>query len=400
MKPGAEARTPFEIFGAFLKLGLTSFGGPIAHLGYFRTEFVSRRRWIDEAGYADLVALCQFLPGPASSQVGFALGLRRGGGLAGGIAAWLGFTLPSALLLFGFALAAARFTGPIAEGLVEGLKLAAVAVVAQAVYGMGRTLTPDRSRLGIALIAMAVTLLLAGAPGQILAILLGALAGLALCRRDAPFEPDRPGYRVSRRRGVAALLLFLALLLLAPLLLAATKDPAIALFDAFYRAGALVFGGGHVVLPLLEAAVVDPGWVGDDAFLAGYGVAQAIPGPLFAFAAYLGAIVDFAPNGATGAVIALVAIFLPGLLLLYGALPFWDALRRQPMAQAAMRGTNAAVVGILGAALYSPLGTGALVTLPHFLLALAGLLLLVFARAPSWLVVLLLAAAGIVLSVA
>lgn len=400
MQPGAEARTPFEIFGAFLKLGLTSFGGPIAHLGYFRTEFVSRRRWIDEAGYADLVALCQFLPGPASSQVGFALGLQRGGGLAGGIAAWLGFTLPSALILFGFALAAARFAGPIAGGLVEGLKLAAVAVVAQAVYGMGRTLTPDRRRLGIALVAMAVALLLDGAPGQILAILLGALAGLALCRRDAPFVPDRPGYRISRRRGAAALLLFLALLLLAPLLLAATKDPAIALFDAFYRAGALVFGGGHVVLPLLEAAVVDPGWVGGDAFLAGYGMAQAIPGPLFAFAAYLGAVMDSAPNGAAGAAIALIAIFLPGLLLLYGALPFWDALRGQPMAQAAMRGANAAVVGILAAALYSPLGTGALATLPHFLLALAGLLLLVFARAPSWLVVLLLATAGIVLSVA
>ncbi len=399
MQPGVEARTPFEIFGAFLKLGLTSFGGPIAHLGYFRTEFVSRRRWIDEAGYADLVVLCQFLPGPASSQVGFALGLQRGG-LAGGIAAWLGFTLPSALILFGFALAAARFAGPIAEGIVEGLKLAAVAVVAQAVYGMGRTLTPDRRRLGIALVAMAVALLLGGAPGQILAILLGALAGLALCRRDAPFVPDRPGYRISRRRGAAALLLFLALLLLAPLLLAATKDPAIALFDAFYRAGALVFGGGHVVLPLLEAAVVDPGWVGGDAFLAGYGMAQAIPGPLFAFAAYLGAVMDSAPNGAAGAAIALIAIFLPGLLLLYGALPFWDALRGQPMAQAAMRGANAAVVGILAAALYSPLGTGALATLPHFLLALAGLLLLVFARAPSWLVVLLLATAGIVLSVA
>ncbi|MGE3227797.1 MAG: chromate efflux transporter, partial [Parvibaculaceae bacterium] len=273
MKLGAEARTSFEIFCAFLRLGLTSFGGPIAHLGYFRTEFVLRRRWIDEAGYADLVALCQFLPGPASSQVGFALGLRRGG-LAGSIAAWLGFTLPSALMLFGVALAAARFTGPIAGGLVEGLKLAAVAVVAQAVYGMGRVLTPDRSRLGIALVAMAVALLLAGAPGQILAILLGALAGLALCRRDAPFEPDRPGYPISRRRGVIALFLFLALLLLAPLLVVATKDPAVTLFDAFYRAGALVFGGGHVVLPLLEAAVVDPGWVGGDAFLAGYGVAQ------------------------------------------------------------------------------------------------------------------------------
>jgi len=398
MKHAAEARRSFEIFGAFLKLGLTSFGGPIAHLGYFRTEFVSRRRWIDEAGYADLVALCQFLPGPASSQVGFALGLLRGGGLAGGIAAWLGFTLPSALILFGFALAAAHFTGPIAEGLIEGLKLAAVAVVAQAVYGMGRALTPDLTRLGIALAAMAVVLLLEGAPGQILAILLGAFAGLLLCRRDAPLEADHPRFRISRRWGVAALLLFFALLLLAPLLLAATENPAIALFDAFYRAGALVFGGGHVVLPLLKAEVVDPGWASSDAFLAGYGMAQAIPGPLFAFAAYLGAILNAAPNGASGATIALIAIFLPGLLLLYGALPFWDGLRRQPLAQAAMRGTNAAVVGLLGAALYSPLGTDALVTLPHFLFALLSLLLLVFARAPSWLVVLLMATAGVMLS--
>lgn len=385
-----------EVFAAFLKLGLTSFGGPIAHLGYFRNEFVDRRKWLDESAYADLVALCQFLPGPASSQVGFSLGILRGDGLLGGLAAWFAFTMPSALILFGFAMGAAAFTGPVAESFLHGLKLVAVAVVAQAVWGMSRTLTPDRVRAGIALAAVAIVVLLAGSFGQIAAIALGACAGLWLCHGEGPPVSGHLNFPVTRSSGVIALILFAALLLIPSVAATAVDLRGLALFDAFYRSGALVFGGGHVVLPLLQAQVVAPGWISRESFLAGYGLAQAVPGPLFTFAAYLGAAMDPAPNGVAGAAIALVALLLPGMLLVYGTLPYWDALRTRPAAQAAMRGTNAAVVGILGAALYNPVWTSAILTPRDFALALAGFLLLTVWKLPPWIVVVLLAGAGLV----
>jgi chromate transporter len=377
--------TPAEIFAVFLRLGLTSFGGPVAHLGYFRNELVQRRRWIDEAGYADLLALCQFLPGPASSQVGFSLGLLRGGWL-GALAAFAAFTLPSALLLILFALGAASLAGPVGDGVIHGLKLAAVAIVAQAVCGMARSLAPDRERAFIALVAAAIAVFAAGSLGQTGAILWGGLAGLWLCRAAPAAVSGHLRFRVSKTAGAACLVLFLALFFLLPL--AAAASQALALADAFYRAGSLVFGGGHVVLPLLEAGVVTPGWVDGNAFLAGYGAAQAVPGPLFSFAAYLGFVAGPAPNGLAGAGIALAALFLPGFLLLVGVLPFWDAIRTRPVAQAAMRGANAAVVGILGAALYSPVWTGAMFSPVDFVLALAGFLALTVWKAPPWAVVL------------
>jgi chromate transporter len=387
-----------EVFTAFLKLGLTSFGGPIAHLGYFRDELVERRKWLDETAYADLVALCQFLPGPASSQVGFSLGILRGNGLLGGLAAWFAFTMPSALILFAFAMGAAAFTGPVAEGFLHGLKLVAVAVVAQAIWGMSRTLAPDRARAGIALAAVAIVVLFAGSFGQIAAIALGACAGLWLCRGEVAPASGHLHFPVTRRAGIIALVLFALLLLIPPVVATATGDQGLALFDAFYRSGALVFGGGHVVLPLLQAQVVAPGWVTNEAFLAGYGLAQAVPGPLFTFAAYLGAVMGPAPNGVAGAAIALVALLLPGMLLVYGMLPFWDAMRTRLAAQAAMRGTNAAVVGILGAALYNPVWTSAVLTPRDFALALAGFLLLTVWKLPPWIVVVLLAGAGVLSS--
>ncbi|QDZ09615.1 chromate efflux transporter [Devosia ginsengisoli] len=382
-----------EVFLAFLKLGLTSFGGPIAHLGYFRDEIVVRRRWLGEAEYADLVALCQFLPGPASSQVGFALGLYRAGPL-GALAAWAAFTLPSAALLVIFALGAGLLDGPVAQGVLHGLKLVAVAVVAQAVWGMARSLTPDRQRATIAVAAVAVTILLAGSLGQVSAIVLGGLAGLVFCQDGAALAAPVTRFPVSRAAGVACLVLFAVLLVGLPVLAAAVNAHGLDLFDAFYRAGALVFGGGHVVLPLLDAGTVVSGWVSKDAFLAGYGAAQAVPGPLFTFAAYLGAAGGPAPNGVLGAAIALVAIFLPGILLLVGALPFWDGLRALPLAQAGMRGANAAVVGILGAALYDPVWISAVLDPLDFALALTGFVALVAWKAPPWTVVLLLALAG------
>ncbi|MFD9899341.1 chromate efflux transporter [Mesorhizobium sp. NPDC059025] len=388
-----------EVFRAFLHLGLTSFGGPIAHLGYFRDAFVVRRKWIDEAGYADLVALCQFLPGPASSQVGFSLGVLRGGGLAGGLAAWIGFTLPSAALLIAFAYGAAALDNPVGEGILHGLKLVAVAVVAQALWGMARTLTPDRQRIAIALAALIFASIVGGWLGQVGAIAAGAVAGLFLCRGEASPASAHPVFPVSRRAGIVALVLFAVLLVAPPVLLAWTGSHVLAFFDAFYRSGALVFGGGHVVLPLLENAVAAPGWVPLQDFLAGYGAAQAVPGPLFTFAAYLGAVSGVVPNGLLGASLALIAIFLPGLLLVYGALPFWDHLRALPRAQAAMRGTNAAVVGILAAAFYDPVLTSAIVQPTDAVFGLGGFLLLVFARMPPWMVVILLAAAGAAMQV-
>jgi chromate transporter len=379
-----------EVFLVFLKLGLTSFGGPIAHLGYYREELVVRRRWLDEASYVDLVALCQFLPGPASSQVGFSLGLLRGKGVLGGVAAWLGFTLPSALILLAFALGAGAFTGPAAQGFLHGLKLVAVAVVAQAVWGMTRTLTPDRTRAMIALAALSFVVLVGGAMGQIGAIGVGAIAGLFFCRAEAQSPTGRLRFPVSRGSGAVALALFAALFAV-PLVV---HGQAVALFEAFYRSGALVFGGGHVVLPLLQAQVVSPHWVTDQTFLAGYGLTQAMPGPIFAFAAYLGAAMSPAPNGPLGSAIALIAIFLPGLLLVYGMLPFWDKLRGRRDMRAAMRGANAAVVGILALALYDPIWTSAVFDRRDFALAVGGFLLLTLWRAPSWVVVALLASAG------
>jgi chromate transporter len=394
----ASRGTVGEVFLAFLKLGLTSFGGPIAHLGYFRDELVVRRKWLDERAYADLVALCQFLPGPASSQVGFALGVFRGNGLLGGLAAWFAFTMPSAIILFAFALGAAAFTGPVAEGFLHGLKLVAVAVIAQAIWGMARTLTPDRTRAGVALAAVVIVVFFTGSFGQVAAIGLGACAGLWLCRGDAAPISGHLSFPVSRHAGGIALALFATLLLLPPIAASVTGSQGLALFDAFYRSGAFVFGGGHVVLPLLQAQVVAPGWVTNEAFLTGYGVAQAVPGPLFTFAAYLGAAMAPSPNGAAGAAIALVALLLPGMLLVYGMLPFWDALRSRPAAQAAMRGANAAVVGILGAALYSPVWTSAVLTPRDFAIALTGFLLLTVWKTPPWIVVVLLATAGMVLN--
>ncbi len=378
-----------EIFFAFLKLGCTCFGGPIAHLGYFREELILRRRWMNEAAYADLVALCQFLPGPASSQVAFALGLIRGNGLWGGLTASLAFTTPSALVLFCLALGTAHSHGPLITALLHGLKLVAVSVVAQAVWGMAKNFTPDRQRAAIALLAVAITTLFGGGTGQLAAIALGACLGFFLCTGAEARPSSDLNCAVSRRDGQRAIAICFALLLLLPLL-SLFDWQALRLFAAFYRSGALVFGGGHVVLPLLQTEVVAPGWVSSDTFLTGYGLAQAMPGPLFTLATYLGAVAIPSPHGFTGAVIATVAIFLPGLLLVYGMLPFWTKLRAYPNAQAAMNGTNAAVVGLLGAALYDPVWIGAVATPYDFLLALTGFLLCVVWRQPPLMVVILL----------
>lgn len=379
-----------EILGAFFKLGLTSFGGPIAHLGYFREEFVARRRWLDDAAYADLVALCQFLPGPASSQVGFALGLMRGGWL-GALAAFVGFTLPSALLLLAFAQAMPHLSGALAGGAIAGLKIVAVAIVAQAVLGMARSLCPDKSTASIAVGAVIWLAFVPGIPGMLGAILLGAMAGAALIT-PTPGTGGALPMPVTPRQGIAALVAGVGFIALLPLL--ADLSPMLTMLDAYARAGALVFGGGHVVLPMLEAETVARGWVMADAFLAGYGAAQAVPGPLFTFATYLGAVQGQAPNGAVGALLASVAIFAPGFLILIAALPFWARLRGQGTAQALMRGANAAVVGVLGAALYDPVFTAAIGDLRDLALALACLVLLIVWRCPPWLVVLGGAAAG------
>jgi len=375
-----------EILAVFLKLGWTSFGGPIAHIGYYRQELVVRRRWLDEAGYADLVALCQFLPGPGSSQIGFALGLLRGG-LVGALIAWTAFTMPSAMLLVAFAYSAEAFAGPLGQALIHGLKLVAVAVVAQAVWGMARTLCPDRRRAAIALGAVLLLVFVPSAWSQVAVIAGGALAGLALCRGAVTPAVGRLRFGVGRVWALAALALFGVLLFGLPLAVAVSRDPGLTLFEVFYRTGALVFGGGHVVLPLLEARLVAPGWLGADAFLAGYGAAQAIPGPLFTFSAYLGAVVEIGTSPLAGALICLIAIFLPGMLLLLGALPFWDGLRCRPSAQAAMAGANAAVVGLLGAALYDPVWTSAVLAPSDFALALAAFLLLTVWNVAPWLVV-------------
>jgi len=386
----------WEVFRVFLKLGLTSFGGPIAHLGYFRNELIARRKWLDDDEYADLVALSQFLPGPASSQVGFGIGLHRAGPF-GAIAAFLAFTLPSAILLVAFAYGASLFEGVIGGGIITGLKIVAVAIVAQAVWGMARTLAPDRQRAAMAVTAAITTIVLASSLGQVAAIAIGAIAGLIFCRTGPSAAASTLRFPVSRTAGWICLSLFVLLLIGLPVLANITGSGALNLFAAFYRAGALVFGGGHVVLPLLQAGVVEPGWVTPDQFLTGYGAAQAVPGPLFTFAAYLGTLSTTGPGGVAGAGIAIVGIFLPGFLLLTAVLPFWNTFRTRPWAQALMRGANAAVVGILAAALYNPVFTTAITGPAQFCLGLLCFALLIAGKAPPWAVVIVGAAGGIVI---
>jgi chromate transporter len=401
-----EARTPveaaqpghwLEVLGVFTRLGLTSFGGPVAHLGYFREEFVVRRKWLDDRAYADLVALCQFLPGPASSQVGIAVGLSRAG-YAGALAAWTGFTLPSAVALVLFAYGVSVLGDVSGVGWIHGLKVAAVAVVAQAVLGMMRTLAPDRERATLAVAAAAIVLAAPSAWSQIGAIVLGGIAGLWLLRGPPPDDHAALPLNVSRVAGSCFLALFFVLLAGLPLLASIVPSQALAVFEAFYRAGSLVFGGGHVVLPLLQASVVPPGWVGNDSFLAGYGAAQAVPGPLFTFAAYLGAAMGPTPNGVAGAALCLAAVFLPSFLLVPGALPLWEELRRKAAAQAALRGVNAAVVGLLLAALYDPVWTAGITSSKDFMLGIAAFLLLFMWHTPPWLVVVLSAVGGALLA--
>ena len=377
---------PGPIFAAFLRLGLTAFGGPIAHLEYFRREFVERRGWISAQAYGDLVALCQFLPGPASSQVGMGLGLMRGG-LPGAFAAWLGFTLPSALAMAAFALLLTHVGGLTHGGWLHGLKLVAVAVVAQALWGMGRSLCPDRTRASLAVAAAVLATVVPGVAGQLAVIALGAVVGRWLIR--APLEAAHATPHLTlRRRGAWVLLgTFGVLLVGLPVLAAQAQQPVLSLLAGFYRAGALVFGGGHVVLPLLQAQVV-PGGMDNATFLAGYGAAQAVPGPLFTFAAFLGAASAQGPGGWVGATVALLAIFLPGFLLVAGTLPLWNALRGRPALRSALMGINAAVVGLLLAAFYDPVWTAAIHTPRDFALALAALLLLQIWKVPPWAVVL------------
>jgi chromate transporter len=365
-----------EVFLVFLRLGLTSFGGPVAHIGYFRAEFVTRRRWLEEDAYAGIVGFCQFLPGPASSQVAMVLGRERAG-WGGLLAAWLGFTLPSALAMILFALFLHALGGAANAPWVHGLKLAAVAVVAQALWSMSRSLTPDMPRVALAALAAAMALLLPTEVGQVAAIALGGLLGwLVLKPRPMTALPV-----AAARHAWLFLALFAVLLVMLPVL--APRSHGLALFGAFYRAGALVFGGGHVVLPLLQHAVVSPGWIGNAPFLAGYGAAQAMPGPLFSFAAYLGAVL----GGWGGALLCLTAIYLPSLLLVAGGWPLWQAVAHHPALQAALAGINAAVVGLLAAALWSPVITAAIFSVADVLIALAALLLLLVPKAPSWAVV-------------
>lgn len=388
----AAQRSAWDVLLAFAKLGLTSFGGPIAHIGYFRQEFVGRRQWMTEASFADLVALCQFLPGPTSSQVGFAIGLREAG-LAGGLAAFVGFTTPSALLMFAAASGLFALTGGAGMAIVHGLMLVAVSVVAHAVYGMARSLCTSAFTALLAVVATAAILLSGASWMQPVVILAGGAIG-ALAGARPPGASHLIASQSERRRGLIACVIFIALLIGLPLLAAQTGGPAERLAESFYRSGALVFGGGHVVLPLLEAETVGRHWVTQSTFLSGYAAAQALPGPLFAFAAFLGAssIPDIPPI--IGAVIALSAIFLPGLLLVSGALAFWVDLKRWRWAAGFVRGANAAVVGVLAAALYRPVMTSAILGPLDAMIAIAGFIALQVFRAPSWLVVIAVAAAG------
>jgi chromate transporter len=393
----AHRGTIAEVFAVFLRLGLTSFGGPVAHLGYFHEEFVVRRKWLDEKTYVDLVALSQFLPGPASSKVGIAIGLSRAG-YAGSLAAWTGFTGPSAIALVLFGYGVTSLGTALGSGWLHGLKVAAVAVVANAVLTMMRSLAPDRERATLAVAAALMVSALPTSFGQIGAILVGAVVGVLLFRgAPAADHPDLP-HPVNRTVAIAAIVVFFAILIGLPLVTAAAPNHALALFDVFYRSSSLVFGGGHVVLPLLQASVVPPGWVSNDAFLAGYGAAQAVPGPLFTFSAFLGTVMHPGPNGWLGAILCLVAMFLPAFLLVIGPLPFWNELRHRTWAQAALRGVNAAVVGLLLAALYRPVWTSGITNANDFALGVVAFLLLFMWKTPPWLVVVFCAFGGAALA--
>jgi chromate transporter len=387
--PTMPGRAWSEVFPIFLYLGLTSFGGPVAHLGYFRREFVDKRRWLHETSYADIVGLCQFLPGPASSQVGMSLGLMRAG-LSGAFAAWLGFTVPSAALMIAFGYGATAFQEVAGSAWLHGLQIVAVAVVAQAVIGMAQILCPDLPRAAMAVAAAALMFVVPSAVVQVAVIALGGIIGWAVLKPGKRLG-DALSFRVGRATSVVCLVLFFVLLVLLPVAALLSGNQVAALFDSFYRAGALVFGGGHVVLPLLQASVVPPGWVSNDDFLAGYGAAQAVPGPLFTFSAYLGTVSTAPPNGWLGGMICLVAIFLPSFLLVIGALPLWNELRQVAWAQSALSGINAAVVGLLLAALYDPVWTSAIFTVADFAIALAAFIALIV-RTPPILVVLATAA--------
>lgn len=381
------ADSAWSVFLVFLRLGLTSFGGPIAHLGYFREEFVARRRWLSERSYVDLVALCQFLPGPASSQVGIGLGLSRAG-FSGAVAAWAGFTLPSAIILVLFAKGVSTWGSAFPSGLLHGLKIVAIAVVAQAVWGMARNLCTDVPRVTIAAFSACAALLWPNAMGQIGVIVCAAVVGLTLLKPAQGQAAESLPISISRKVGVISLVVFFSLLAGLPLLMEALPSQTLSMVHDFYRAGSLVFGGGHVVLPLLQTATVPNGWVANDTFLAGYGVAQAVPGPLFTFAAFLGASMNVQPSGWVGASVCLIAIFAPSFLLVIGVLPFWEQLRHSFRTQAALSGVNAGVVGLLLAALYNPVWTSAILKPQDFGLALIALVALMFWKAPPWLVVL------------
>ena len=383
----------FEVLWVSTRLGLTSFGGPIAHLGYFHEEYVKRRKWIDEQSYADLVALCQFLPGPASSQVSIAIGILRARFL-GGIAAWIGFTLPSALALVAFGLGIGAFAGASDAGWLHGLKVVAVAVVAQAVWGMARSLCPDRERATIAILASIFTVSWPSAIGQLSSIIIAGLIGAVIFPGSTSSSHYQTRFPIGKKAGITAWVIFFALLVGLPFYRQISPSHALEVFDSFFRVGSLVFGGGHVVLPLLQTEVVSPGWITNEQFVAGYGATQAVPGPLFTFSAYLGAVMSYEPNGLTGAMLALVAIFIPSFLLVIGALPFWDLLRSVPIFQSALKGINAAVVGLLLAALYNPVWTSAIDSPADFALGLVAFGLLMFWKWPPWLVVVLTAVGG------
>jgi len=383
----ATSDSAWSVFLVFLRLGLTSFGGPVAHLGYFREEFVARRQWLSDRSYADLVALCQFLPGPASSQVGIGLGLSHAG-FSGAIAAWAGFTLPSALMLVLFAKGMSTWGSAFPSGLLHGLKIVAVAVVAQAVWGMARNLCTDVLRVTIAAFSACAALLWPNALGQIGVIVCAALVGLMLLKTTQRQAAESLAISITKKVGAISLVVFFSLLFGLPLLMQFWPSQTLAMLHDFYQAGSLVFGGGHVVLPLLQAATVPNGWVANDTFLAGYGVAQAVPGPLFSFAAFLGASMNVQPSGWVGASVCLIAIFAPSFLLVIGALPFWEQLRHSSRTQAALAGVNAGVVGLLLAALYNPVWTSAILAPQDFGLALIALVALMFWKAPPWLIVL------------
>ncbi|WP_404425044.1 chromate efflux transporter [Thalassospira australica] len=386
----------WQIFLIFLRLGLTSFGGPVAHIGYFREEFVIRRKWFSDAAYGDLVALCQFVPGPASSQVGMGIGMSLGG-FAGAFVAWLGFTMPSAIVLAGLGLGFAggdiAATGP----MIWGLKLVAVGVVAHALLGMARSLCPDIPRATMALIAAALMIAVNGIGMQVLVIAAGSVAGFLFLRGDTGKVDGNLGAGISSRGAIVALLVFGLLLIGLPILAQTAPSPWLAVFDGFYRSGALVFGGGHVVLPLLQEAVVAPGWVDADMFLAGYGATQAVPGPIFTFAAYLGAVLQNGAGGGAGALVALIAIFLPAFLLVIGLLPFWDRVRHMPKMRAGLAGINAAVVGLLASVLYDPIWTGTIHDVKDVVIAFIAFAVLQWRLMPVWALVLAGGAGGVLM---